>query len=142
MREHTVPARSKGWSIVGLVIPVLLALIVQNSAAATTRAAATPSTVTFNRSCEHTAKTQNALNRCAAAELGEVQYQLKAALSALLHSKLVRAAQSRFVAYEKSECTAAAAPNRGGSIYPLIYDGCEVRLTVQRIQEVRQDASG
>ena len=52
MRENTVPARSKGWSIVGLVIPFLLALIVQNSAAATTRAAATPSTVTFNRSCE------------------------------------------------------------------------------------------
>jgi uncharacterized protein YecT (DUF1311 family) len=79
------------------------------------------------------------LNRCAATELGEVQHQLKVASAALPFAGLARAAQSRFVTNEKSECAAAATPNRGGSIYPLIFAKCEIRLTIQWIQEIRQD---
>jgi hypothetical protein len=88
--------------------------------------------VTYDKSCERIAKTQNALNRCVATELGEVQHLLKSALSALPHSRLVQAAQSAFGAYGKAECTDQRVDRT---------ERCEVRLTVLRIQEVRQDTA-
>jgi uncharacterized protein YecT (DUF1311 family) len=110
------------------------------SAARTTTTTLPP--VTYDQSCLLNASTQSALNRCASSELKELQGQLKIAVAALPFPKLVRAAQSSFAIYEKTECTAAAAPNLGGSIYSLEFGTCEIRLTVQRIQELREDAIG
>jgi uncharacterized protein YecT (DUF1311 family) len=135
------------------VLAACAALIAFGSAAQPSGAAAsatspTPPVVTYNHSCTRTAKTQSAMNRCAAKEVRELQHQLSTDLSRQKKgrspsaARLVQAAQTSFAAYEKAECTAMAAPNVGGSIYPLVFGNCEIRLTVQRIQEVRVDLSG
>lgn len=104
----------------------------------------TTTPVTYDRSCEKSAQTQSAVNGCAGSELSALQKQLQAALldeRAVLSPALVDAAQRSFEQYESSECDAAASPNQGGSIYPLIAAICEIRLTIERIQEVRADIS-
>ncbi len=104
--------------------------------------------VRYDRSCERTAATQLALDECAASELHQVQRQLGAALVAqtraagLSQRHLDAAAQSGFLAYEKAECLASASPDKGGSIYPMVLADCELRLSVQRLQELRVDAAG
>jgi uncharacterized protein YecT (DUF1311 family) len=91
---------------------------------------------------------QIAMDDCVGTELAEVQRQLKVALAAIERGsstsfvRLVNVAERTSETYEKAECTVAAAPNIGGTIYPLIFSSCEVRLTVQRLQEVREDALG
>ena len=91
---------------------------------------------------------QSAMDECVGTELLEVQRQLKVALAAIERGsstsfvRLVSVTERTFETYEKAECTVAAAPKTGGTIYPLIFGNCEVRLTVQRLQEVREDALG
>jgi uncharacterized protein YecT (DUF1311 family) len=138
----TVSALAAGAALVTSVT------VAQPSGAAAAAPTITAPVVTYNHSCTRTAKTQGAMNQCAAKEVRELQHQLKAALAKQKKGgsssfvRHVQAAQNSFVAYEKAECTAVAAPNVGGSIYPLVFGSCEVRLTVQRIQEVREDLSG
>jgi uncharacterized protein YecT (DUF1311 family) len=128
----------------------IVAASAASAASAAMSAVTTPTlpAVTYNHSCDRTAQTQTAMNQCAAKEVRELRHQLAAALSRQEKGgspssvRLIQSAQSSFVAYEKAECAAVAAPNLGGSIYPLIFGSCEVRLTVQRIEEVREDLSG
>jgi uncharacterized protein YecT (DUF1311 family) len=109
-------------------------------ATTTTRPAVAP--VQYDRSCEKTAQTQTAMNACVGSELSELQNQLRVAISeekTVLAPSLVNAAQQAFDNYENSECTAVASLYQGGSIYPLIAANCDVRLTAQRIEQVRSD---
>ncbi|MFZ1109106.1 MAG: lysozyme inhibitor LprI family protein [Rhodomicrobium sp.] len=46
--------------------------------------------------------------------------------------KLLVAAERAWVAFRDAECAFDAAPNAGGSIYPLVYFGCLQRLTKAR----------
>lgn len=55
---------------------------------------------------------------------------------------MVEVAQVEFETYERAECPVAALGNIGGTIYPMMLVSCQLRLTVQRLQEVRQDALG
>ena len=110
---------------------------------AATATTTTLPTVTYNRACEASAQTQLALDKCAGSELRQLDAKLTIALKRerrRVPSKLVNAAQKAFVSYESSECRAAASVNSGGSIYPLVFDQCGIRLTVQRIQQVESDA--
>jgi uncharacterized protein YecT (DUF1311 family) len=147
---------SKRWTTTGrlCLVPIVVALLVAVTSAAgehpsaLSQAAPALPPVTYNQSCERTAQTQIAMDECAGTELLEVQRQLNAALAAAERGagasfvRLVNSAEQTFEAYEKAECKVAAAPNIGGTIYPLIFGNCEVRLTVQRLQEVREDALG
>jgi uncharacterized protein YecT (DUF1311 family) len=113
------------------------------SVATATSTTTTLPTVTYNRACEASAQTQLALDKCAGSELRQLDAKLTIALKRerrRVPSKLVNAAQKAFVSYESSECRAAASVNSGGSIYPLVFDQCGIRLTVQRIQQVESDA--
>ena len=115
---------------------------VQGHAAGSPPATTTTTPLTYDRSCEKTAETQSAMNGCAGSELSALQKQLQAAVSeerTVLSPALVDAAEAAFERYESSECDAAASPNQGGSIYPLIVATCGIKLTVQRIEEVRAD---
>lgn len=116
----------------------------------TSAASSTPTTtttlpsVTYNRSCETTAQSQIELDECAGNELKQLQGKLNTALAAerrKVRAKLVNAAQKAFVAYERTECAAAASIDSGGSIYPLVVGKCEIQLTVQRIQQVETDTN-
>ena len=135
-------------------VPILLTLAVAVGSAtkdhpsASSQPAPTLPPVMYNQSCARTAMSQIAMDECVGTELLEVQRQLNVALAANERGnstnsvRLVNSAERTFETYEKAECKVAAAPNIGGTIYPLIFGSCEVRLTVQRLQEVREDALG
>ncbi len=100
--------------------------------------------MTYNGGCEHTAATQVAMNACANSEVRQLESQLSPALHSeekIFGTKMVRAAQSQWTRFVKAECTMEANPNRGGSIYPLIYEDCVRDLTLTRIEEIRALAS-
>ena len=136
------------------LIPILLGSVVavgstpQEHASTSPQPAPALPPVTYDQSCERSAQTQIALDECVGTELSGVQHQLNAALIAAERGadtsflRLINSAERTFETYEKAECTVAAAPNIGGTIYPLIFDNCELRLTVQRLQEVKEDALG
>jgi uncharacterized protein YecT (DUF1311 family) len=134
-----------------LLVAGVLAGMLVSTAASLGSAATVPSTttttlpvVTYNRSCEVTAQTQIALDRCSRDELSQVQGTLSAAIKKekkWISAKLVNASQKAFAKYEKAECAADAAINSGGSIYPLIVNDCAIQLIVQRIQRVDIDTA-
>jgi uncharacterized protein YecT (DUF1311 family) len=104
--------------------------------------------VSYNQTCNKTAMTQTAMTQCVETEVAEVQRQLDGALSeqerggSKAQVDMVKVAQARFEAYESAECPIAALGNVGGTIYPMMLGLCQLRLTVQRLQEMRQDALG
>lgn len=96
--------------------------------------------VTYDDSCNQTAFTQTAMDACAVSELHQVEEQLQVAtrIEAKAFPGLADAARSTFEAYEEAECRTEAAPNTGGTIYPLVFTDCELRLTIQRLQAVKE----
>ncbi|HET9058471.1 MAG TPA: lysozyme inhibitor LprI family protein [Acidimicrobiales bacterium] len=104
--------------------------------------------VRFNQSCDKTAISQVAMDQCVASEVAEVQRQLDVALSELERGArkadvdMMSMAQTRFEAYENAECPGAVPGSSEGTIYPMLRGLCQLRLSVQRLQEVRQDALG
>jgi uncharacterized protein YecT (DUF1311 family) len=134
-------------AVVALAALVLAACGTASSPRASSTASTLP-VVTYSRACARTAVTQIALDECAGTELKELEGQLATALARQEKgqtSNVVaadRAAQAAFDTYEKAACAVAAAPNLGGTIYPLISGQCEIRLTAQRVGEIRQESLG
>ncbi len=88
---------------------------------------------------------QVAMDRCAGKEVAELDKQLSQALNkdaALYGSAAVDAVQSEWVKFRASECSLEERTYKGGSIQPLIYGECEIALTVQRLQQVREALAG
>jgi uncharacterized protein YecT (DUF1311 family) len=77
-------------------------------------------------------------------ELEEVQGQLSVALAeqaaqwsnADVGRAEVNQVQARWTAYRNAECSYFT-PAKGGSAYPMFFEYCELRLTVDRLVEVR-----
>jgi uncharacterized protein YecT (DUF1311 family) len=110
------------------------------SSSVTQRDAGVPP-VKYDRSCEKKAETQPAMNGCVALELQEVTPQLRSALvaeSRKFSKALVSSSESIWEKYRNTECLLESSRYAGGSIYPLIRLSCELNLTVQRIEQIRQ----
>jgi uncharacterized protein YecT (DUF1311 family) len=104
-------------------------------------AGATTTTTSSSLPCTSTAQTQLALDQCAAGQLTRAQRQLASALKTqwrIFGSRSVRSVQAKWVTFEKAECALEAAPDKGGSIVPLIVATCETRLTMDRLADVTQ----
>jgi uncharacterized protein YecT (DUF1311 family) len=52
--------------------------------------------------------------------------------------ELLKASERAWVAFRDAECKYEAAPNEGGTIYPLIYSGCLTRLTKARTAQLKE----
>ncbi|MGO9581768.1 MAG: lysozyme inhibitor LprI family protein [Acidimicrobiales bacterium] len=95
---------------------------------------------TYSKRCERTAKSQAALDRCAASQVTQLDRELTRALSVegayFGHSGVART-ESKWVAFMKSECSLETRPYSGGSIRPVVYGDCERGLLVSRIAEIR-----
>lgn len=90
--------------------------------------------------CVKAAKSQTAMNECAALWLSNAQTGLSRALARerkRLPVKSVNASQAAWITYRNAECRAEAAPYRGGSVYPLIYLNCQVSLTEARTTQIQ-----
>ena len=98
--------------------------------------------VRYDAACEQTAVTQYDLNVCSGSELSEVEAQLPRLLASarkVLNPTLVRDDQRRWLAYREAHCRALASYFDGGSIVPLIINGCERDLTIDRILLLRKE---
>ncbi|WP_239805791.1 lysozyme inhibitor LprI family protein [Croceicoccus hydrothermalis] len=115
------------------MIFLALAMMVQS--------AAEPSAVP---DCEN-ATTQAAMNACSYAEYQAADAALNAqwkiardvAKSRDLFGELLRA-QRRWLAFRDAHCEAVAARYAGGSIRPLIHNGCLTELTETRNAQLRE----
>ena len=93
--------------------------------------------------CDNAAD-QQTMNRCAEdayartdAELNRVYKTTMAGLDE--HSQaLLKAAQRDWIKFRDDECTYQNAQNEGGSIYPLVYNGCLTTLTKARTKQLQQ----
>jgi uncharacterized protein YecT (DUF1311 family) len=123
-----------------LAVPSLLLIDAAAAGASSAPTTTTTTAVQYNRSCEKTATTQIALDKCAQSELRQVQGRLTTQVNELsrrLGTKAVRQVQSRWLTFRASECALEASPYKGGTIQPLIVGECELGLTVERLQELR-----
>lgn len=90
------------------------------------------------------AQDQNTMNRCAADAYGRADAVLNKTYKSVMaglddHSKdLLRASQREWVKFRDAECTYLNAANEGGSIYPLVYNGCLTDLTKARTKQLLQ----
>jgi uncharacterized protein YecT (DUF1311 family) len=89
-------------------------------------------------------QTQAEMNQEAAADfqkadaaLNKVYQRIRAALDADGQAKL-KVAQRAWLAYRDAEAALEAAPNEGGSIYPMIVANVKTRLTEARVSELGQ----
>jgi uncharacterized protein YecT (DUF1311 family) len=106
--------------------------------------AAASNPLSINQSCARSAESQIAIDRCARKIEKEAQSVLNAALvkeRTAIDPALVNAAESKWIAYRDTECTAYASINRGGTIYPTVFSSCEYELTVKRVDDVRKATS-
>jgi uncharacterized protein YecT (DUF1311 family) len=92
--------------------------------------------------CKH-AEAQQDMNICADKDYqkadGELNRAYKAAIAGLDGDgqKLLREAQRDWIKFRDAECTFEAAPNQGGSIYPMVYSGCLTDLTKTRTKQIK-----
>lgn len=94
--------------------------------------------------CVATAKTQLQMDQCAQKHVKAVERELAGALRTEekhYDKGLVSAAQQQWLTYRTAECTLEASPDKGGTIYPLTFATCELRVTKARLAEVEKATS-
>ena len=105
--------------------------------------AAAPAQAQDHLDCAH-AEAQQDMNQCADRDFHRADEALNRAYRAAMakldkdDAALLRSAQRAWLAFRDAECSYEAAPNQGGSIYPLIYDGCLTALTKDRTRQLAQ----
>jgi uncharacterized protein YecT (DUF1311 family) len=83
------------------------------------------------------------MNICADKDYRKADAELNRAYKAAIAGedgdaqKLLREAQRDWIKFRDAECAYEAAPNQGGSIYPMVYSGCLTELTRARTKEIK-----
>jgi uncharacterized protein YecT (DUF1311 family) len=92
--------------------------------------------------CAH-AMVQQDMNICADRDYQKADGELNRAYKAAIAEqdgdgqKLLREAQRDWIKFRDAECAYEAAPNQGGSIYPMEYSGCLTGLTKARTRQIK-----
>jgi len=90
------------------------------------------------------AQDQNTMNQCAAADYARADAELNRAYKQAMagldeHSQLLlKNAQRDWIKFRDDECLYQNVQNEGGSIYPLVYNGCLTALTKDRTKQLQQ----
>jgi uncharacterized protein YecT (DUF1311 family) len=93
-------------------------------------------------------RNQAEMTRCADDLLKKANVEMAKTLQELLaatdkdNHKFVTEAQGAWVAYREKECLSriGGSPNRGGTIWPMMYLECHVGLTRARIKDLKEQA--
>jgi uncharacterized protein YecT (DUF1311 family) len=72
------------------------------------------------------------------AELNTVYKQVMAKLNDEGERAALRAAQQAWIKFRDAECEFESYENKGGTIYPLVYNGCLTALTRERTKQLRE----
>lgn len=87
---------------------------------------------------------QQAMNRCAEADYERADAELNRVYKQVMHGldaqsqALLKAAQRDWISFRDDECKYENVENEGGSIYPLVYNGCLTTLTKARTKQLQQ----
>jgi uncharacterized protein YecT (DUF1311 family) len=76
--------------------------------------------------------------KAADAELNTVYKQLMASLSDHPYEAALKTAQQAWLKYRDANCEFEAFDNRGGTIYPVVYNSCLAVMTRARTKELRE----
>jgi uncharacterized protein YecT (DUF1311 family) len=71
-------------------------------------------------------KKLNAVYKNIVTALGDDSYVIK-----------LKTAERAWMTFRDAQCTFETAENEGGSIHPMVYSGCEARLTNERTKELQ-----
>jgi uncharacterized protein YecT (DUF1311 family) len=90
-------------------------------------------------------QSQQGLNQCAEAAYKKADEALNAVYRDITRrlkddaetTKQLVSAQKAWIAFRDAECAFATSDNAGGSIYPMVYAGCQTRLTKTRTNDLR-----
>jgi uncharacterized protein YecT (DUF1311 family) len=90
-------------------------------------------------------QTQAGLNQCAAASYARADDALNGAFKELQRrlkgdgaaGALLTKAQKNWIAFRDAECAFSSSGELGGSIYPMVYDQCLERVTVERTKRLQ-----
>lgn len=94
--------------------------------------------------CSAQSQSQSEMNQQSAVDLKKVDDVMTAAYKNAMAAqdengkKLLLEAQRAWIKYKEAHCKSIAHPNEGGSIYPLIYNGCLTDLTKTRTKELKE----
>ena len=89
------------------------------------------------------AVSQNEMSQCAEDAFDRADKALNAVYQDQMkglddHSRdLLKKSERAWIAFRDAECTYQNAANEGGSIYPMVYAGCESTLTKDRIKQLK-----
>lgn len=76
--------------------------------------------------------------RRADAELNGVYQQLMSKLDDAGYKSALRISEQDWIKYRDANCEFESYLNKGGTIYPVVYEGCRTRMTVARTNELRE----
>jgi uncharacterized protein YecT (DUF1311 family) len=76
--------------------------------------------------------------READAELNKVYQQVMSQLEDEGHKAALKEAQLAWIKYRDANCEFESYLNRGGTIYPVVYEGCRAAMTVSRTKELQE----
>jgi len=117
-----------------------LLLMASTVAIGSTAASAASLTQQWPASCQ---ATQASLGLCAAKYLARenalIQKALLAETMVRFNTRVVANVQRNWQNYATSECTLVASTFKGGSIYPLEYGLCAIKLAQQRLAQIKSD---
>lgn len=95
--------------------------------------------------CDRNDESQSGMNICAQedyekadAALNKVYGKVVGALSDDAHAKdLLKKSQRAWIAFRDAECDFQTVDNEGGTIYPMVYVGCQQSLTEARTKQLQ-----
>ena len=72
------------------------------------------------------------------AELNKVYKQVMTRLDDEGHKAALKEAQLAWIKYRDANCEFESYLNRGGTIYPVVYEGCRAAMTASRTKELQE----
>ena len=88
---------------------------------------------------------QQSMNFCAEKDYQAADKKLNAVYQKIMtaldddgYKTKLKAAERAWMTFRDTQCTFETAENEGGSIHPMVYSGCEARLTNARTKELQE----
>ena len=94
--------------------------------------------------CDRNDQTQTGMNICAASDYAASDAKLNSAYGEIMKRlsdnadarKLLQDSQRAWIAFRDAECKFASSGAEGGSIYPMVYSGCQQGITDARVAQL------
>ena len=117
-----------------IILPVCLTILAAASAAQA-------------QECDRNDDSQSGMNVCAAEDYATANAKLNSTYQGIAGAaddatrQLLQTAEQRWIVFRDAECNYAASGNQSGSIHPMVVSECLMRLTNDRIKQLKADST-